>query len=46
MRAAGTIDTTADHALPAVSGPPVSLTTAQADRAKQYLVSHWPAAVG
>lgn len=46
MVKAGTIDTSAFAALPAVTGTPVFLTPAQTDKAKEYLTAHWRKAIG
>jgi putative spermidine/putrescine transport system substrate-binding protein len=46
LAAAGTIDTTAAAALPAVNGTPVFLTSAQVTAANAYLAAHWASAIG
>lgn len=45
MEKAGTVDKAAAAALPAVNGTPVFLSAAQATAAKNYLASHWAAAI-
>ncbi len=45
MQTAGTIDQAAAAALPPVSGTPVFMSDAQATAAKNYLASHWDAAI-
>jgi len=45
MTTAGTIDTTAAAALPAVNGTPLVPTGAQTSAASQYVVANWTAAV-
>ncbi len=46
MKAAGTLDTAAFDALPAVTGTPVFLTEAQTKAANDYLAANWAKAVG
>ena len=46
MKAAGTLDTAAFDALPAVSGTPVFLTDAQTKAANDYLAANWAKAIG
>jgi putative spermidine/putrescine transport system substrate-binding protein len=46
MKAAGTLDTAAFEALPAVTGTPVFLTEAQTKAANDYLAANWAKAVG
>ena len=45
MQKAGTIDQAAAAALPPVNGTPVFLSADQATAAKNYLASHWAAAI-
>ncbi|WP_270888380.1 ABC transporter substrate-binding protein [Pedococcus sp. 5OH_020] len=45
MTKSGTIDAKAYALLPALSGTPVQLTTAQSDKAKAYVAEHWAQAV-
>lgn len=45
MVKAGTVDKAAAAALPAVNGTPVFLSADQATAAKNYLASHWAAAI-
>ena len=46
MTSAGTIDTSAASALPAVSGTPVFLSESQSTDAANYLATNWAKAVG
>jgi putative spermidine/putrescine transport system substrate-binding protein len=46
MKAAGTLDTAAFDALPAVTGTPVFLTEAQTKAANDYLAANWAKTVG
>jgi putative spermidine/putrescine transport system substrate-binding protein len=46
MKAAGTLDTAAFTALPAVTGTPVFLTQEQTKAANDYLAANWAKAVG
>jgi putative spermidine/putrescine transport system substrate-binding protein len=46
MQKAGTIDAAAYAKLPPASGTPVFLTTAQTDKAKEYVAAHWKQAIG
>jgi putative spermidine/putrescine transport system substrate-binding protein len=46
MVKAGTIDEAAHKALPKTEGAPVLLTTAQNDKAAEYLKVNWAKAVG
>jgi putative spermidine/putrescine transport system substrate-binding protein len=45
MQKAGSVDATAAAALPPVNGTPVFLSADQATAAKNYLASHWAAAI-
>jgi putative spermidine/putrescine transport system substrate-binding protein len=46
MTSAGTIDTSAASALPAVSGTPVFLSESQSTDAATYLAANWAKAIG
>ena len=45
MQKSGTVDSAAAAALPPVNGTPVFMSAAQATAAKNYLASHWAAAI-
>jgi putative spermidine/putrescine transport system substrate-binding protein len=45
MQKASTVDATAAAALPPVNGTPVFLSADQATAAKNFLASHWAAAI-
>ena len=46
MKKAGSLDSAAAAALPAVSGTPVVPSSADSDKAKAYLAKEWANAVG